>query len=312
VLVLEINKIKVLLGPSSFAEMDREPLDKLISSDFEVIDNPYRRKLTEDELLKLLPGVEGLIAGLEPLNRRVLEVSCLKVISRCGSGLSNIDLQAAKELGIIIRNTPTGPTTAVAELTLGCLLCLLRQVPQMNHALHQKIWSKRVGRQLQGSCVAVIGFGEIGRKVGQMLYACGARVVAVDPVFSGIVENIEIVALGEALKKADIITIHASGEDCLLGNREFELMKEGVYILNAARGGLIDEKALVDAIDNKKVAGAWLDTFNKEPYDGILCKYDEVILTPHIGSYTVECRRNMEMESVENLINSFELTASHV
>ena len=306
------KKTKVLLGPSSFAEMDRGPLDKLLSSDFEVIDNPYRRKLTEDELLKLLPGVEGLIAGLEPLNRRVLESSCLKVISRCGSGLSNIDIQTAKELGIVVRNTPSGPTTAVAELTLGCLLCLLRQVPQMNHALHQKIWSKRVGRQLQGSCVAVIGFGEIGRKVGQMLYACGARVVAVDPVFSGIVENIEIVALGEALKKSDIITIHASGEDCLLGNSEFELMKEGVYILNAARGGLIDEKALVGAIDNKKVAGAWLDTFNKEPYDGILCKYDEVILTPHIGSYTVECRRNMEMESVENLINSFELKASHV
>jgi D-3-phosphoglycerate dehydrogenase len=304
VLGLEIKKTKVLLGPSSFAEVDRSPLDKLMSANFEVIDNPYKRKLTEDELFKLLPGVEGLIAGLEPLNRRVLEASCLKVISRCGSGLSNIDLPAARELGIVVRNTPSGPTTAVAELTLGCLLCLLRQVPQMNHALHQKTWTKRVGRQLHGSCVAVIGFGEIGKKVGKLLYACGARVVAVDPLFSGIVDNIEIVPLGDALKQADIITIHASGEDCLLGSSEFDLMKEGVYILNAARGGLLDEKVLAEAIDNKKVAGAWLDTFNKEPYDGILCKYDEVILTPHIGSYTRECRRDMEMEAVENLINS--------
>lgn len=307
-----MNKVRVLLGPSSFAEIDKEPLDKLMSSGFEVIGNPYRRKLTEDELLKLLPGVEGLIAGLEPLNRRVLKASCLKVISRCGSGISNVDIQAAKELGIVVRNTPSGPTTAVAELTLGCLLCLLRQVPLMNHSLHQKTWSKRIGKQLQGSYVAVIGYGQIGRKVGQLLSACDANVVAVDPLLSGRVENIEIIPLEEALKKADIITLHASGEDCLLGRREFGLMKNGVYILNAARGGLLNEEVLAEFIDNKKVAGAWLDTFIKEPYDGILCNYDEVILTPHIGSYTVECRRNMEMESVENLINSFELKASHV
>lgn len=309
---MERIKIKVLLGPSSFADKDNLPLDKLISAGFEVIDNPYKRKLTEDELLKLLPGVEGLIAGLEPLNRRVLEASCLKVISRCGSGLSNIDLQAAKDLGIVVRNTPYGPTTAVAELTIGCLLCLLRQVPQMNHALHQKTWTKRVGTQLQGSCVAVIGFGQIGKKVGQILSVFGANVVASDPLLSGMVGNIKIVSLEEALKNADIITLHASGEDCLLGRNEFNMMKNGVFILNAARGGLLDEEALAEAIDNKKVAGAWLDTFNKEPYDGILCKYGEVILTPHIGSYTVECRRNMELESVENLINSFKLNGSYV
>lgn len=300
-----MNKIKVLLGPSTFAEMDKMPLERLTAAGFEVINNPYRRKLTEEELLKLLPGVEGLIAGLEPLNRRVLEASCLKVISRCGSGLSNVDLQAAEEMGIIVRSTPSGPTTAVAELTIGCLLSLLRQIPQMNQALHQKSWSKRIGRQLQGACVAVIGFGRIGRKVGQLLSACGANVVAVDPLFAGTAENIKIVSLEEALKKADIITLHASGEDCLLGNDEFNIMKNGVFILNAARGGLLDEKALAEAINNKKVAGAWLDTFNKEPYDGILCQYDEVILTPHIGSYTVECRRDMEMESVLNLIDSF-------
>ena len=302
---MESNKIKVLLGPSTFAEMDKAPLERLMAAGFEVINNPYKRKLTEEELLKLLPGVEGLIAGLEPLSRRVLEASCLKVISRCGSGLSNVDLQAVKEIGIIVCSTPSGPTTAVAELTLGCLLSLLRQVPQMNQALHQGSWSKRIGRQLQGACVTVIGFGRIGRKVGQLLLACSANVVAVDPLVSGTLENIKIVPLQEALKKADIITLHASGENCLLGSNEFAMMKNGVFILNAARGGLLDEKALAEAIDNKKVAGAWLDTFDKEPYNGILCQYDEVILTPHIGSYTAECRRDMEMQSVLNLIDSF-------
>ncbi|MBF0504266.1 MAG: hydroxyacid dehydrogenase [Candidatus Omnitrophica bacterium] len=300
-----IEKIKILLGPSTFAETDKSPLEKLASAGFEVIHNPYKRKLTEDELLKLLPGVVGLIAGLEPLNRKVLQASCLKVISRCGSGLSNVDLQAARDLGIIVRSTPSGPTTAVAELTLGCLLSLLRQIPPMNQSLHQGTWVKRIGRQLQGACVAVIGFGRIGRKVGQLLAAFGAKVVAVDPLLSGEVENIKIVPLSEALKKADIITLHASGEDRLLGSGEFEMMKEGVFILNVARGGLLDEKALAKAIDGKKVAGAWLDTFDVEPYSGILCRYEQVILTPHIGSYTVECRREMEMEAVLNLMDSF-------
>lgn len=302
--LIKMSKIKVLFGPSTFAEKDKEPLLKLIAAGFEVVDNPYKRKLTEDELLKLLPGVDGLIAGLEPLNRKVLEASSLKVISRCGSGLSNVDLDAAKELGIIVRSTPFGPTTAVAELTMGCLLSLLRQIPQMNQALHQGVWTKRIGRQLLGSCVAVIGFGRIGRKVGHLLSACGAKVIAVDPLLSGTVENIRIVSMQEALKNADIITVHVSGEDCLLGYDEFKMMKDGVFVLNVARGGVLDEKALANAIASKKVAGAWLDTFHQEPYNGILCQYDEVILTPHIGSYTAECRRDMEMEAALNLINS--------
>jgi len=110
--------------------------------------------------------------------------------------------------------------------------------------------------------------------------------------------------MSEALKNADMITLHVSGEDRLLGPDEFKMMKDGVFVLNVARGGVIDEKALAEAIASKKVAGAWLDTFDQEPYNGILCQYDEVILTPHIGSYTAECRRDMEMEAALNLIDS--------
>jgi len=296
---------KVLLGPSSFAELDKAPLKKLLDMGFEVIDNPYRRKLTKEELFKLLPRVECLIAGLEQLDREVLAKSDLKVISRCGSGLSNVDLQTAKELKIIVRNTPLGPTTAVVEVTVGCLLSLLRQIHPMNKALHEGKWTKIIGRQLNGSCVAVIGFGNIGRRVAQVLLSFGAKVIAVDPLLSGRIDNIPFVALDEAIKNADIVTLHSSGEDCLLGEREFGLMKQGVYLLNAARGSVIDEMALIKALDSGKVIGAWLDTFNAEPYNGILCGYDQVILTPHIGSYTLECRSSMEMEAVENLISSF-------
>jgi len=295
---------KVLLGPSSFSELDKKPLEKLLQNNLEVLDNPYKRRLTEEELLTLLPGVEGLIAGLEPLNRKVLERSNLKVISRCGSGLSNVDLLAAKEFGIIVRNTPLGPTTAVAELTIGCMISLIRQVQQMNQAAHEKKWLKRIGRGLHGAYVAVIGFGNIGKRVGQLLAGFGAKVIAVDPKLSGTINGIPIVGIGEALAKADIITLHSSGEDCILSRKEFDLMKHGVYILNAARGGMIDELALKEALDSGKVAGAWLDAFSIEPYDGILCEYDQVILTPHVGSYTIECRSMMEMEAVDNLIEA--------
>lgn len=294
--------MKVLIGPSTFAELDETPLRVLRGAGFEVIPNPFCRKLTKEELLDLLPGVSGLIAGLETLDREVLEKSELKVISRCGSGLSNIDLGAAEELGIVVKSTPQAPVTAVAELTIGCLIALLRQVPRMDRALHRREWQKIVGRQLKGMKVAVIGFGQIGQKVGEMLSALGAHVLAVDPGFTGQKDDIPVIGLDEALPQADVVSIHCSGEGCLLGEREFSLMKQGAYILNAARGGLIDEQALKQALDSGKAAGAWLDTFSEEPYQGILCDYDQVILTPHIGSYTLECRKEMETEAVENLI----------
>lgn len=297
-------KKKVLIGPSSFAAIDRTPLNRLLASGFEVIGNPFGRKITKKELIDLLPGVNGLIAGLETLDREVMELSDLKVISRCGSGLSNVDLDAAEELGITVRNTPAGPTTAVAELTVGCLLALLRQVPQMSSALHNKEWSKRIGRQLKGMEVAVIGFGNIGRSVGKLLLHFGAKVSAVDPRFSGAVGDVPIIGFDEALGQSDVITIHSSGEKCLLGEREFALMKKGAFLLNAARGGVIDEQALKQALDSKVVAGVWLDTFCSEPYSGPLCGYEQVLLTPHIGSYTFECRRDMELEAVENLIEA--------
>lgn len=293
---------KILIGPSSFATKNPAPKDKLRNSGFEVIDNPFGRKLTKAELMGILPGVIGLIAGLETIDREVLERSDLRVVSRCGSGLSNVDLKAAEELGIKVYSTPSAPVTAVAELTLGALICLMRLLQDMNSAMHEHKWDKRIGFQLDGKQVAIIGFGRIGQKVGRLLRAFGARVIAVDPAYSGLVDNTPIVSLEEALKDADIITLHCDGDDPILGEREFNLMKKGVYLLNAARGGLIEEKALIDALDKKILAGVWLDSFQEEPYSGPLCGYKQVILTPHVGSYTYECRSAMEMEAVDNLL----------
>jgi len=296
---------RVLVATSSFGVSDPAPRQKLYAAGFEIIENPYKRKITKKELVELLPGVGGLIAGLELLDREVMMNSELKVISRCGSGLSNIDLGSAKELGIVIRSTPLAPVEAVAEITIGCLLLLLRQIVKADHDLHHKAWTKVIGRQLSYMKVAVIGFGNIGKRVGQLLKAFGANVVAVDPLLSGIINDVPLVNIDEALKDSDIISLHCGGEKCLIGEREFSLMKKGVYLLNAARGDLIDETALIRNIENGKIVGAWLDVFEQEPYEGILTQYPQVILTPHIGSYTLECRKRMETEAAENLIEEF-------
>ena len=299
-----LAEIKILIGPSSFAELDKTPLKMLESHGVQVIDNPYKRKLTKTELLELLADdVEGIIAGLEPLDREVFQKTKLKVISRVGSGLSNVDLEAAEEHGIIVKYTPYGPTSAVVELTIGIMLNMLRMVPQMDRDLHEKKWAKRIGAQLEGKTVVVIGFGRIGRRVAETLSAFNAKIIGVDPYFS-VDEKFDIQPLESSLPQADIITIHSSGEQPILGDEEFSKLKKGVYLLNAARGGIISEASLIKALDDEVVAGAWLDTFEQEPYNGPLTEYEQVVLTPHIGSYTAECRKKMETEAVENLLSA--------
>lgn len=301
--------MKILIGPSSFAEIDNAPLALLQQAGYEIINNPYGRKLTKLELLDLLKNnVGGIIAGLEPFDREVLKNSNLKVISRCGSGLSNIDLEAAKELCIKICSTPDAPVQAVAELTLGAILSLIRVIPQMNSDLHQGKWIKQIGTQLDGKVIAIIGFGRIGRRLAELLKPFNTKILVVDPCAVEFTNEIFPMHLEQALPLADIITMHSSGSTCILGARELSLVKTGTFLLNAARGDLIDEIALVKAIEDGRIKGVWLDTFKQEPYSGILTKYSQVILTPHVGSYTAECRRRMELEAVNNLISEFKGT----
>ena len=297
--------MKILISTSTFAAADSSPLDKLAKNGFEVVVNPYGRKLTPEELTGLLPGVRGIIAGLETLDSKVMEGSDLKVISRCGAGISNVDLKAAKDLGIKVFSTPDAPTGAVAELTIGAMISLVRHITQLNAALHGGNWPKKIGLQLEGSTVAIIGFGRIGRKVAKLLKVFGPRIIAADPACRGKVDGIKIVSLKEALSRADIITMHTSGDKAIIGEAEFGMMKDGAFLLNCARGGLIDEKELLRALDSGKIAGAWLDCFKAEPYAGPLVKYPQVILTPHVGSYTSQCRRLMEMQAADNVINFF-------
>ena len=297
---------KVLLGPSTFAAQDPSPMESLAAAGCEIIINPFGRKLTKQELIELLPGVKGLIAGLETLDEDVMRKSELKVISRCGSGLSNVDMKAAERLGIKVFSTPFGPTSAVAELTIGAMINLLRMISLMDKEMHEGRWTKKTGMQLEDKTVLVIGLGRIGRKVVSLLKPFNVRLIAVDPDVREDIDGVEVLPLDKALTEADIITIHSSGEQQIIGDDEFRLIKRGTFLLNAARGGVINESSLIQAIESGKIAGAWFDTFSVEPYVGSLTKYPQVLLTPHVGSYTLECRRSMETQAVENLIAAFE------
>ena len=296
---------RVAIGPSSFAAQDKRPLEYLTTAGVEVVPNPYGRRLTEDEIIKHLKDTDGLIAGLEPLNRRVLMSNPrLKAVARVGIGMDNIDVEAATELGIKVTNTPDEPTAAVAEMTLSAALALCRGILPANAALHDKRWEKSIGIGLSGAKVLLIGYGRIGRSVARLMRTLGAQILVFDPyIKDAALDNVRIVSLEEGLKEAEIISLHASGRKTILDSGEFAIMRDGVILLNGARGELVSEKALIQALQSGKVRGVWLDVFWDEPYHGRLTEFDQVLLTPHIGTYTRQCRLGMEMAAVKNLLH---------
>ena len=292
----------ILIGPTTFGVTDLTPLQRMGAAGYEVRRNPVGKKMSEAELALALDGVVGIIAGLEPITAKILAASQLKVVSRCGVGMENVDIPAAEKLGIRVYSTPNAPTVAVAELTLGAMICLLRRVSYMDQQMHAGGWEKLSGPQLSGKTVTIVGLGRIGLQVASYLRSFGVRLLGVDPYRAGTLEGITVVTMDEALAESHIISIHASGSQEILGEREFARARLNVYVLNTGRGGLINELALQKALDSGKVAGAWLDAFAEEPYCGPLRAYKQVLLTPHVGYSSDEARRQMEVEATDNLL----------
>ena len=300
---------KILISTSSFGKYDKSLIEALKRKDFIVTLNPHGRELKECEIKELLNGVDGLIAGTEPLTRNVIcSAQNLKVISRCGIGIDNIDLEAMKERGISLYRTPEGPALAVAELTLGFILDSLRYISYLSKKIRSGGWEKKMGRLFTGKTVGIVGMGTIGKRLTTFLRPFNCKILARDHVTDmefARENSINYVHLGELLKESDIVTLHLPLEndtEGLFERNHFLQMKDGAIFINTSRGKIVDEDDLYDVLSDGKIAHACLDVYRNEPYTGKLKKLDNVTLTCHVGSYAKEARMKMEEQAVENLL----------
>lgn len=307
-----MDKLRILISTSTFGTTNATPLTLLQEFGADCVMNPHGRKLRVQETIELVRECDGIIAGTEQLDRTVLaEAPRLKVISRCGTGLDNVDLTAAAERGIPVFNTPDALADAVSELTLGGMLDLLRQIAFTDRTIREGKWVKPMGTLLKGKTVGIIGLGRVGKALTRLLKPFGVTVLAYDPYHD--LEfanqfNVRYAALDEVLTTSDVVTLHLSYSAEVyhfLDHTRLERMKPTAILVNCARGGLVDETALYALMKAGHLAGAYLDAFEEEPYGGLLTELPNVLMTSHIGSYASECRANMELEATQNLIRFF-------
>ena len=250
------------------------------------------------------------MASVEPYEADLLaRLPKLRCISRCGVGVDAIDLAAAEARGVAIRNTPDAPSQAVAELAVTFLLALSRSLIEQDAHLKKREWVRLETHLLSGRTVGIVGFGRIGQRVAKLLSAFGMRVLASDPAVSAdeaTAAGAELVALDDLLDRADMVTVHAStpeGGAPILGRDQLARLKPGAFVTNLARGGMVDEAALLEGLESGRIGGAGLDVFSEEPYDGPLLDAPRVVLSPHSATRAAETRIRMEIECVQNAVD---------
>ncbi|MBU1121950.1 MAG: phosphoglycerate dehydrogenase [Candidatus Omnitrophota bacterium] len=264
-------------------------------------------KLSVDELKKIIGEYKGIVIRSETqLSSEIIEhAHNLKVIGRAGVGLDNVDIAAATKKGIIVMNAPGGNTISTCEQAFALMLASARNIPFAYSSLKQKKWerSKFKGVELYSKVLGVVGFGRIGKEVSKRALSFGMEVLVYDPFISSDVAEkfgVKLVDLNQLLKSADFITIHTpltKETKSLISDKELEMMKSKAFIINCARGGVVDEDALYRALKDKKIAGAALDVFSKEPpLDSKLLELDNIVVTPHLGASTEEAQINVAIE----------------
>lgn len=267
-------------------------IEILKNAGFEVV---QKTGLSPEELAKVIPDFDGIIIrSATKVTKEVIDAANnLKVIGRAGIGLDNVDRDAAKERGVKVVNTPTATSISVAELALGMMFSAARRIPQASVSTKSSKWEKKKfkGFELYGKKLGIIGIGRIGSEMAKRAKALGMEVIAYDP-YVKTSDYSNIVDLDTLLKESDYISLHipkTSETEHILDKTAFDKMKEGVVIINCARGGVVDENALYDAVNDGKVRIACVDVFESEPAkDNKLFDLEQVIVTPHIGAQTKE------------------------
>ncbi len=283
----------------------------LSQNGFDVTEIP---KISKEELKKIIGGFEKLIVrSATKVTAEIIECGTnLKLIGRAGAGVDNIDIEAATRNGIIVMNTPGGNTISAAEHTCAMILSAARRIPQATADMKSGNWNKKkfMGIELEGKTLSIIGLGKIGREVASRMQAFGMNTIAYDPMIPDEFAshlNIELLPLHENFMRADVITIHSSLNEStrnLISKGTLDLMKQGVIIINCARGGIINESDLADAIESGKVSAAALDVFEMEPVnsDNPLLKLEQVIATPHIAASTTEAQEKVAIQIADQIV----------
>jgi D-3-phosphoglycerate dehydrogenase len=285
----------------------------LLGNNCEVDINKLGKKMTEEELIQSLGESVALVAGTETISRRVFD-QCPKLrhISRVGVGLDNVELTEAKKRGVSVSYTPEAPAPAVAELTIGLMISLLRKTDQANLLMHRGQWKRFMGRRLSEITIGILGVGRIGGRVLRRLRGFGTPRILVNDLLADQSLNksipelkLEWVEKETIFKEADLVSIHlplTKKTRHIIGYRELSMFKKESLLINTSRGGIVDENSLLEALLAGPLGAAAVDVFEKEPYDGPLKELPNCLLTSHIGSMSQDCRTRMEVEATEEAI----------
>lgn len=303
--------IKVLITSTSFGKVVKEPVELLNKKGYQITWNELGRPLKEDEVRERVKGIDAYIAGLDEITAKVIEaVDKLKVISRYGAGVDNIDIEAATKKKIVVTNTPDANTEAVADLTFGLILAVTRHIPQADRSTKRGEWRKFFGRGVSGKTLGIMGMGRIGKAVTRRSKGFRMKVIYWDCRRETNIEKeaqAEYVDPKTLLQKSDFVSLHLTltkETRGLIGKAELKLMKSTAFLINTARGPIVDEDALYECLRDKVIAGAAVDVYsNQPPKDSSLLSLDNIITTPHMGAYTYESIMNMGMMSVKNVID---------
>jgi len=307
----DLKSCRVLVTPTTFGMYDKRLRQELETTVGEVIYNQRGRRLASNELRELLPGCDGFIAGLDLVDGAALEsADRLKVIARYGVGVDNIDLKTAAKKKIMVTNTPHANAVSVAELTVALLLSMARSIPEAAASVREGRWPRLHGQVLAGKTIGLIGFGSVGREVAKRLQSWELTVLACDPFGDEDLArslDVRLVDLQELIRKADFISVHVPllSETRHLVNADIlAQMKRGAYLINTARGEILDEHALLAALDSGQLAGAALDVFTDEPptIDSPLRGHPRLIATPHCAAHTDGAADGMGWQSLRDCI----------
>ena len=308
---------KIFISTYPFGALESRPLELLRQTGFEFQINPLKRKLTSQEVAEMAGNCDALIAGTENITLVLEKAQNIKIISRVGIGLDSVPLKECRRRNVVVCYTPDAVTMAVAELTVGLMLNITRFVNKADRQIRAGVWQRLQGRRLGKSTIGLIGFGRIGNSVARLLVPYHPYKLLIYDIKDKSSEleklrqaglNVEIAPPSRIYHESHIISLHVPlyyTTRNLIAEKQLRQMRPDAFLINTSRGGIVNEQALYEALSEEKLGGAALDVFEEEPYTGTFSELGNVLLTPHMGSCSHDCRAQMELEAVEEVIRFF-------